>query len=62
MRVLSTSRGKQAVTDMTEERLLLRKRTLEEMGFWGDTAYVCTLVPSYYDDEVLFNYAAIEYI
>jgi hypothetical protein len=33
MRVLRTSRGKQAVTEMTAAMLLERKRTLADIGF-----------------------------
>ena len=39
MRVLSTSSGKHAVTDMTAAKLLLIKRTFEDICF-GFAAYI----------------------
>ena len=33
IRVFNTSRGKQAVTDITEAKLLAKKRTFAEIGF-----------------------------
>jgi hypothetical protein len=37
--VFKTSRGKQAVTEITDAKLLLRKRTLAEMGLAGTPVY-----------------------
>ena len=45
--VFKTSRGKQAVTDITEARLLLRKRTLDDISF-GLWPAVCWKVVVYY--------------
>ena len=45
--VFKTSRGKQAVTDITEARLLLRKRTLDDISF-GLWPAACCNVEVYY--------------
>jgi hypothetical protein len=34
IRVFNTSRGKQAVTDITDAKLLAKKRTFAEIGFY----------------------------